>query len=321
LKPAFRLLIEGKDQTEEIGKRLTRLSVKDEAGVKSDNLELVLSNRPHFKWPTRGQRLDVSLGYEDRLVNMGAFAVRSISARGAPHEVKIDAFPIHSIQTLKSQREQSWEVISLPDLVDTIAKRHGLKSAVSRSFSGIMLEHEDQSESDLAFLSRIGRRYHAIVKTQGGFLIFSESGLGESSSGKVIEPLRLTKFIDYEYTGADMSYTGVKASYWNRRAASKGQVLVGKDDRVFDIRFHYKSETTARKAAESKFKRLKNSDEKLSVTIPGNPEAFAERKFAVVSLGEGIDDLWLSKSVEHILEPNAFASRIEFEGRDYVNVN
>jgi phage protein D len=321
LKPAFKLLIEGKDQTEEIGKRLIRLSVKDEAGVRSDNLELVLSNRPYFKWPTRGQQLDISLGYEDRLVDMGAFAVRSISARGVPHEVKIDAFPIHSIQTLKSQREQSWEGISLPDLVETIARRHGLRSAVSRSFSGVILEHEDQSESDLAFLTRIGRRYHAVVKAHGGFLIFSESGSGESSSGKVIEPLRLTKFIDYEYTGADMSYTGVKASFWDRRAARKGMVLVGTEERVFDIRFHHKSEKDARKAADSKIRKLKTSDEKLSVTVPGNPDAFAERKFVVVGLGEGIDDLWLSKSAEHVLEPNAYTSRVEFEGRDHVKVS
>jgi phage protein D len=252
---------------------------------------------------------------------MGAFAVRTISARGAPHELKIDAFPIHSIQTLKSQREASWEAISLTDLVEKIAKRHGLKPAISRSFSGVMLEHEDQSESDLAFLSRVGRRYHAVVKTQGGFLIFSESGIGESTSGKVLEPIQLTKFIDYEYTGADTSYTGVKASYWDQRGARKGQVLVGTEERVSDIRFHYRSEKTARKAAESKLKKIKSSDEKLSVTVPGNPDAFAECKFAVVGLGEGIDDLWLSKSVEHILEANAYTSQIEFEGRDHVKVS
>ncbi len=321
MKPIFQISIDGKDRTDEIKKRLIRLSVRDEAGIESDRLELVLVNRPEFKWPTRGQRIDVSMGYQDRLIDTGAFVIRNISARGAPHEVKLEAFPLNSIQSLKSQREQSWDSLSLQDLVSTIAGRHGLKAAVSRSLGNTVIDHEDQSESDLAFLTRLGRRYHAVVKAQGGFLIFSESGLGESASGKVIEPLRLTRFADYEYSGADESYTGVKASYWDRKIARKGEVFVGSKDRVQEIRFHYKSDQAARKAAESKLKSIKKSDEKLSVTLAGTPEVFAERKCYVLGLGEGIDDLWLAKSVEHMMESNAYTTRVEFEGRDHVKVN
>jgi phage protein D len=80
LKPSARITLDGKDITTRLlggGSNciLESLTITDEAGVKSDSLELSIDNRDGFKAPAIGGQIQVWLGYDPSPAYMGKFRV------------------------------------------------------------------------------------------------------------------------------------------------------------------------------------------------------------------------------------------------------
>ncbi len=89
MTPKFRIKTAEKDLTNAIQSRLISLTIKDEAGLKSDSMTLMLADEPAIQWPKDGQVFAVAIGYEDRLIDVGSYAVQHIAVSGPPRVLKI----------------------------------------------------------------------------------------------------------------------------------------------------------------------------------------------------------------------------------------
>lgn len=314
MKPIIRIKTEDKDLSAAIGSRLISLAIKDEAGIKSDSLTLILSDEPAIAFPAEGQLLEVAIGFREDIFDMGSFATKHIALSGWPRILKIEAIPLQKHLSLKSQREQSWHNILLGEIATAIARRHGLRPAIAKRLSTIRISHEDQTESDIAFLTRLGRRFDATVKVASGHLILSESNRAMRVSGLQLPMVEISNPISFEYAGdQSMAYTGVRAFWYDSKTARKNHLLVGKEGTVFNLEYNKGSEENARRAAESKLRSIARRGRTLSLTVVGNPEISAERICLVKGIRKEIDGEWIIKSVEHKVDGSGFLSRLECE--------
>ena len=86
MQPDFKILADKQDITATIRDRLLSLRVTDEAGTKSDTVEIQLDDRDSkISWPRHGAELEVLLGYRSEgLVRMGHYVVDEIEHSGPP---------------------------------------------------------------------------------------------------------------------------------------------------------------------------------------------------------------------------------------------
>lgn len=189
-----------------------------------------------------------------------------------------------------------------------------MRLATTRGLSSIRLSHEDQIESDIAFLTRLGRRFDAIVKVSSDFLIFSEESRASQVSGGELPRVLLTDITSFEYSSDQSpSYSGVRAFWYDVKTAKKNQILIGKEGAVLNLEYTKRSEAEARRAAESKLRSILRRGKNLSLTVLGNPEIAAERIGLIQGLREGIDGEWIIKSVEHLIDSSGYLSKVQCE--------
>ena len=66
-----------------------------------------------------------------------------------------------------------------------IAGAHGLTPAITEALAEIVIAHIDQThESDMSFLTRLAKRYDAVMNVKDTHLLFVPIGHGTSVSGK-----------------------------------------------------------------------------------------------------------------------------------------
>jgi phage protein D len=310
--PNFRIETNGKDLTEQIRSRLLKLTIKDEAKLKSDCMSLELADDPPIVWPSPGQVFDIALGYDQVLTSVGRFATKHIGVSGNPQRVlKIEAAALEQFASLRNQREESWDSTTLGNIASEIARRNGLKPAIYDELGAISVAHEDQTESDIAFLCRLGRRFDLTVKVSGRFLLISKADRSGAVNG-TIPTIQISNPISFEYSGDQSNrYTGVRAFWYDSADGRKKYVLYGKEGVVLEIEFNKITEAGARRAAEAKFREVVRKGKTLTLVVPGNANLAAEVKLQVSGLGEGIDGEWIVKSIEHTVSSSGWTTTIE----------
>lgn len=310
--PNFRITSNGRDLTNAIRIRLLKLTIRDEKKLKSDSMSIELADDPPIALPADNQVFEVAIGYKDLLVNVGSFATKHIAVSGPPRVLKIEASAMNQAASLKTRREQSWESTTLGDLVAAIARRNGLVPAVIEDLKAIPITHENQTESDAAFLQRLGRRYDFLLKVSSGRLIATPLDKSRKASGGELPKIEVSNPIRYEFSGDQTrKYTGVRAYWYDSQAAAKRYVFFGRQGVVLELEFNQVSEAQARKVAEAKFREVSRKGKTLSFTVPGNLDLAAERKCMVRGIREGIDGEWIIKSVEHTIDAGGFLSNVQ----------
>ncbi len=321
MNPNFRIETKNGDLTEKIRSRLEKLTVRDEASWKSDSMTLELTD-DGIEWPSDGLEFTVSLGYGNVLTTVGKFTTKHIGiSMNGRRTLKIEAAAMESSASLKSQREQSWDETTLGAISEEIARRNSLKPMVFDELKVIPIEHEDQTESDIAFLVRLGRRFNHTVKVSGRYLMIAPKDKGGDPDGTT-QAITIENPIRFEYSGDQTQrYTGVRAFWYDNAAAEKKYVMYGKDGVVLELEYNKISETGARRAAEAKFRDVIRKGKTLNITVPGNVQLAAERRIDVRGLGAGIDGEWVIKSVEHIIDGSGFLSSVECSSASYQGAN
>jgi phage protein D len=309
--PNFRIETKNGDLTEQIRSRLEKLTIRDEASWKSDSMTLELVD-DGIEWPAAGLEFTVALGYDNVLTTVGKFTTKNIGvSMNGRRTLKIEAAAMESSASLKSQREQSWDGTTLGAIAEEIARRNGLKPMVFDELKSVALDHEDQTESDIAFLVRLGRRFDHSVKVSGRYIMITPNDKGGAPNG-TDQVVRIENPIRFEYSGDQtQQYTGVRAFWYDNEAAQKKYVMYGKEGVVLEIEFNKISKAGARRAAEAKFREVVRKGKSLSITIPGNANLGVEIKMSISGLGERIDGAWTIKSIEHVFDGSGWVTNIE----------
>ena len=325
MRPAFLILADSVNITALVADRLVDLVITDKAGVKSDRLELVIDDRDErIELPETGAKLEVSIGYRGgSLARMGSYVVDGIEVGGPVRLLSINATAADMTGKIKAPKERSFHGITLLDLVKTIAADNGLEPAVAPQLAGIMLQHIDQTESDMQLLTRICADHDAVCKVADGRLVVAGHAKGETTGGDGGQPKKLPLVPlaagscgTWSATIADRGRFSAVVAYWQDQGkAERTEVRVGAGDPVMTLKQTYADEAEAKAAATSKYKALSRSTGTIKINgIVGDTALAAERELVLAGFRSGIDGAgWIITAVTHRLSKAGYTCSVEAE--------
>ena len=319
MTPAARILAEGKDVSKTVLDRLIELRTTDEAGFKSDTLELTIDNRDGaVAIPPKGREIEVHLGYKETgLIRIGLYVADEPILEGPPHKLSVKCRAANMRDSLKARKTRNFDAITLGDLVATIANEHGYKPRVGSGLAALQLTHVDQTgESDMHFLTRLARERDAVIKYANGMLIFAPAAQAKSISGEALTPINLAYNAggSYRMSAPDRGrYGSVTANYHDRATGQRTAVTVGDGDPVFTLRNDLPDSQAAFAAAEAKLNQLDRKNAVIRLNLAGRPDAVAEAPLQLSGYPEGINGSWIIKSVTHTLRTDGFTTQLEAE--------
>lgn len=217
--PAYLLMLDDKDITENIAPRLISLTIEDNRGFTADTLTLVLSDADgDIQLPQRDTKIRVFIGEKGyALVGLGEFVIDQVKHDGAPDKVTVLGRSADFNGKLNKEHEQSWHDTTLGAIVEEIAKRCGLEASVAESLKGIKIAHIDQSmESDASFLHRLAVRNGAEPTVKWNKLMLIKPGRGLNAKGEAFPQVVIQRSDGdkHSFNIADRSsYTGVTARW------------------------------------------------------------------------------------------------------------
>ncbi|MDE1486502.1 phage late control D family protein [Xenorhabdus bovienii] len=228
-KPAFRLEINKQDISGKIQSRLMSLTLTDNRGLESDQLDIELDDADGMlKLPRRGDILILELGWHgDSLTPKGKFVVDEIEHTGAPDRLTIRARSADFRGDLNVKREESYHKHTLESIVSTIAARNQLTFKISEELKGISMHIDQTNESDVSFLTRVAKQEGAIASVKNGELLFIRQGQNKTGSGENILPVLITRESgdSHRFSLSDReAYTGVVAQWQDTRTTTKQTV-------------------------------------------------------------------------------------------------
>jgi hypothetical protein len=344
-RPLLRVTVNGEDVTAVIEPRLISLTLTDEAGLKSDVVDLILSDHlpaARLEIPSAGAEISVALGYDGRMREMGLFVLDEVSVEGPPDRLRLRAAASTSgasaggRSALTAQRSRSWALgTTIGALVATIARENGLAPAVAASLRAIALPHLDQlDESDISLLTRVALDHDALCKPGGGRLIFVARGESLTLSGA---PMPLIKLAPGDVTRWSMSgrqrplVDKVVATYQDpvaggpqevtvdasdnsiAGAGARGDELLAKAAQTKRLRRSYPTREAATSAAQGEVDRSAREGLKLSISLPGDPDLVAESRLLLEGFRPGVDREWLVTSVTHSIDAAGYRCNVSAE--------
>jgi phage protein D len=326
MKPDFKIVIGGFNATSKLKDRLLSLTINDAAGVKSDTVKIELDDRGNrLIEPPDGAIILVFLGYEGMpLFPMGIFILDRVEYDIAPDRMIIHGKAADFGGTLKEQKTRNWDEKTIGEIVETIAGEHDLAPRVADAFKDIKYEYLAQNaESDINFLTRIGKDHDALVSvkqlkdSEKRALLFTGRGEGKSASGlslpqawifksQVLPGSRITK-------SKATIYKSVEATWHNDETGDREAVLLGEGSPKFEITHPHATKDEAKRAAKSKLDEQARAAHTISVRLIGNPIYRAEGQMVAIGFRPSVPFLWSIKKVSHQLTNSGFTTQIDGE--------
>lgn len=322
-QPRWRVTLNGRDLTGTLRPRLVDLSISSCRADTADQLDIRLNDADgQLAIPPSNATLRVWLGWDTTgLVDMGSFTVDEVEHAGTPDVITLRGRSAHMRTDVRQQREQSYHDTTVGAIVDQLAARNSLAPCCHASLRGIALDHIDQTnESDLNFLTRLGKRYDAVATIKAGSLLFAPIGAATSASGKPLPSIVLVRGSGdgHRWHAADRNaYSGVRARYDDTTTGRMPSVLVGTDDGhgIKTLRTTYATKSNAMRAARSVYQQLKRGAVTFDYTLArGRPDIYPEQHAAVRGFKPEIDnEQWIVVRAEHTLTDGGLVTRLELE--------
>ncbi|ADP02355.1 gp10 [Burkholderia phage KS14] len=324
--PIYQITLDGKDLTSKLSPLLNHLSLDESRGEEADTLMLSLDDsQGKLALPKRGEVIRVSIGWEDTgLVDKGSFTINEIEHAGSPDMLTIQARSASMTKGLGERKEKSWHGETIGAIVRKIAGTHGLKPAIAEALAKVVIAHIDQThESDMSFLTRLAKRYDAVMNVKDSHLLFMPIGHGTSVTGKALGPVELTRKEGdrHRYHVSEReNYAGVRAYYHATGRAKRKDVVVGGETNhnMKVLPETYPTEAEARAAATAELNRTQRSQATMSLTLAlGRPDIYPEVPVYLNGWKPDIDaESWLVKKVRHEMSDAGYTCDLDLETRD-----
>lgn len=318
--PAYRIKWEGQDITEKVNPRLIDLAIEECRGDQVDQLDITMSDHDgRLAMPSKGALLSVSIGWEgEALVDKGTFKVDEVEHRGSPDSITVRARSADLNTGIKTRAERSYHDTTLGAIVKQVAARNRLKPRVDGRLAAKPIAHIDQTESDVAFLTRLGRQHDAVATIKAGTLLFLPVVGTTTSGGKALPTITITRADgdQHRYATADrQSYSGVRAYWHDPKRANRRGVLVGQSGNAKRLRESYATEADAREAALAEWRRIQRGAATFDVTLAeGIPTLCPQTPVRLRGWKEPWGSIeWLTVKVRHQLSDSGFTTQASLE--------
>ncbi|MCP1652627.1 phage late control D family protein [Pseudomonas nitroreducens] len=322
MKPVFRIVADGRDITAQVNDRVLDLVVTDKQGLESDTLSLTLDDRAGaVALPRRGAELALYLGYrETGVAPMGRYKVDTITFSGAPDTLVVKAKSADSRNVAKSIRSDSWENVTLAEIVERIAGRNGwtgeceVKTRIVRA--------DQINESDYHFITRLARQYDCTAKIAEMKLLVIPRQAGRSASGQPLDTVLLKREdvssfsftlddrkvvaqVSVPYQGADGVLRTVTVA--NPNAPKRVQA-------AYVERHVQANEAAAKQLARSRLADFNRQTAGVRLQLPGRTDLFAECRVELVGFKTGVDGAYLVDTVTQHYEATGWTTIVQCNG-------
>ncbi|MEX1197818.1 MAG: phage late control D family protein [Pseudohongiellaceae bacterium] len=328
-KPDYRITLPDRTISRELEARLISLTLTDRRGTESDQVDIILSDHDgRLEIPPRGAELHVAIGWSDTgLVDRGTYIVDEVEHSGPPDQLTIRGRAADMQHSLPGRRSQSWDNVTVGEILESIAGRHSLGTATNQDLMQRTIEHIDQTdESDMHFLTRLGERFDAVATIKAGRLLFVPASEGQTASGTPIPPITLTRSDgdQHTFTIAERNqYSGVITYWQDYEEGTRDLVLVGSDENPLRKRETFESRESARTAAEAEWQRVQRAGDRISLTLhSGRPEIHPETPFRVSGWKTDIEEVpWVIAEIVHSIDGSRFTSSLQLEPLNLEDLN
>ncbi len=287
---AFKIEVQGDDITTIIKQRLESIIVTDVSNSDSDSVAITLADHNRdIALPELGAEMQVSIGYEGDLRWVGIFIIDEIATSDKAGTLSIYGKAADVFSSLKEKRTENHGDISLGDLLAKIAGRNNYEAAIDSELAGIQKNHlQQQLQSDQRLLTELAKEHEAVFKASGKRLVFIKKDASKNSEGESLPTMNIDAKAEGVWVDASITsetiYSRVKAHFKTPDDSLKKNVKVGDGDGITDtLPTIYNSEEEARTAATSRLAQLKRQGGKVTITMPGNMDASAERKLKLIN--------------------------------------
>lgn len=334
MRPEYRIELNGEDITSIFRQRVLKLVITDNRGLELDTFNLELDDGDgKIILPQRGSVLQISIGWRGSpLLDKGKFIISEIKHNGAPDTVNVVGFSADISDGLTESRSQSYDQMTLGQIVQMIAGRSHLGVSMPGELAAMSVRHIDQtSESDLQFLARLAKFYGAVATIKNGKILLLKPGKGTTAKGEPLPEATLRRregdLHALSYSGHE-KYIGVEAYWLHLDKASTGKVTLtsqlSPDDRVFEpfgkeylkLKTRYSSEDEARHAVQAAWEQNLRISAKLEFRLAmGRAELFPEMLVDVQGFKSLIDKhKWIISHVIHTIDAEkGFYSNVSLE--------
>lgn len=317
MRPAARISINGKDRDSSFMDRLVSVNVTDEAGVKSDSCEITLDARGDFAAPPIGAEVKVWIGYEPQPVYMGKFKIDEWRKEGPAKLISLSAKSAELTTEIKATKTRSHHDTTIGAIVRKVAADHGLTATIDSAIASRPVAHIDQqTESDLGFLSRLAKRNGATFKLSDGKVIFTAKGSRSLPSGgskpaiEIVPAQTSTWAVSSNKRG---DYGSVKCAYMDHEKGKRVTVSAGSGKPAHRDKRLYGSKSEAQAAARATLGDLGRGQKSAEFSGPGNPALFAESLVTLKGFDADCDGEYLAKTVTHSYSSSGYTTSVSLE--------
>jgi len=317
--PACSLVVDGKDISGLLDKRLMSLTLTSQRGGEADQLDIEISDHgSRFAIPPQGAVITLALGWTgEPLKAMGTFKADEVAWESAPGKITVRARSADFTADLRIRRERSWRDTTLGQILRQVAGAAGLEPRIAPELDAKAVKILAQSrESDVAFLRRLGHQYDAVATIKAGALIFGQVGAGQTTSGKLLAEISLTPRDGDKAswkTASRDKYPGVTASY--REGGKRHTTTAGDKSGARRLKTVYASKAEADRAADAEWKRTQRGAADLTFALAeGRADIHPECKVRFAGLKPPIDGTtWLVRQVTHNVGDGGFTTALQME--------
>ncbi len=198
----------------------------------------------------------------------------------------------------------------------TIAQRYGFTESVDDTFRKVYVSHIDQTdESDSSFIQRVAKDYGAVIKINGGKLLFINPSRGTFPDGTPLPTIKIP-YEDFNSFRMRISergkYKKVIGKYHNYKTAKEEKVEVGTGSPAFSLREIFTNSVQARMRANGKLREIQEGIYTFSGNMIGNPLISSESKIEIEDIPRAeIKGAWIVKNATHTISSNGFKTSIK----------
>ncbi len=310
--PTARIVIAGADLTRPVWEHLQSLTCDTSEQSDSDFVEIAMANDPPFAIPQRGAEVRLWLGWhEEGLHFMGLFEVDEVGIDLNPATMSIRARSASfSAGSDKSKEDVEWEAISLADLAEKIAQRHGYGCKVTMDVYYDAIAQTQ--ESDLHFLKRLAQEANGSFAIKDKTILIFPPDVGSRPQAT----LRYTESCLGRFTVADRNKYGVvEARWWDAEAAEEQLITVGDGNGVpYAIKRRFGNAAEAQMAAQNKMELLRRGMVEGSLTVPGDATLVAGAEISLVGFRpRALDGQYLGTKIKQKMNQSGWTTDVTLE--------
>lgn len=311
LKPAFKLLYNGKNITKDISQSYVQITYNDNEHGTADDLTVELENTSG-KWldawyPVKGDTLKFYMGYEgQKLLPCGEFEIDQPNFR--PAVISIKGISTSIKKPLRQKNTDGYEKTTLKKIAQAIAVKHGF--TLVGEIKDIKIERKTQkTQHDLTFLKKLAEAYGYVFKITGNKLVFySIEALEKLDSVFAVTPEDLANYDLQDKTS--QTYSACEVSYFDHKKNKKQTALYENKSIIkadtLKINEKCSSKDQAMIMAKAALKKTSYQVEGSIEFKKGNPKACAGINFDLEKMGKLSGKYKLIKSTHTITKGGAY---------------